>query len=169
MSTKREVNYALERDDTACKLWYEIRFQISQWDRKKRSCYIGNTLLNCHTQPVPSLGSSLRWRCCSFKAGVSFRTDMGETVLWTHIAVLIYAAVFNLLTSADTHWITTGSRGPLSHFYDLNLKTIHKQYTTNKYTNYKMFYLIHKRKKYTEILVTLITNRWCLRCSHESS
>jgi hypothetical protein len=37
----------------------------------------------------------------------------------------------NLLTSADPHWITTGSRGPLSHFYDLNLKTIHKKYTNN--------------------------------------
>jgi hypothetical protein len=57
-------------------------------------------------------------------------------------------AVLNLLTSADPHWITTGSRGPLSHFYNLNLKTIHKQYTTNKYTNYEIFYLIHKRKIY---------------------
>jgi hypothetical protein len=32
----------------------------------------------------------------------------------------------------------------------LNLKTIHKkthkQYTTNKYTNYEIFYLIHKLK-----------------------
>jgi hypothetical protein len=59
-------------------------------------------------------------------------------------------AVLNLLTSADPHWITTGSRGPLSHFYDLNLKIIHKkihkQYTTNKYSNCKIFYLIHRRK-----------------------
>jgi hypothetical protein len=50
------------------------------------------------------------------------------------------------LTSADPHWITTGSRRPLSYFYYLNLKTIHKKYTTNKYTNYEIFYLIHKRK-----------------------
>jgi hypothetical protein len=41
------------------------------------------------------------------------------------------AAVPNLLTSADPHWITTGSRGPLSHFYDLKLKTIHKKYTNS--------------------------------------
>jgi hypothetical protein len=50
------------------------------------------------------------------------------------------------LTSADPHRITTGSRGPLSHFYDLNLKTIHKKYTRNIHTNYEIFYLIHKRK-----------------------
>jgi hypothetical protein len=47
--------------------------------------------------------------------------------------------------------MTIGSRGPLSHFYDLNLKTIHKkihkQYTTNKYTKNEIFYSIHKRKK----------------------
>jgi hypothetical protein len=57
-------------------------------------------------------------------------------------------AVVNLLTSVDPHWITTGSRGPLSHFYDLNLKTIHKQYTTNKYTNYEFFF--SQTKKYTK-------------------
>jgi hypothetical protein len=58
------------------------------------------------------------------------------------------AAVLNLLTSADPHWITTGSRGPISHFYDLNLKTTHKQYITNKYTNYEIFYLIKNEKIY---------------------
>jgi hypothetical protein len=36
-------------------------------------------------------------------------------------------AVINLLTSADPCWITTGSRRPLSHFYDLNLKKIHNK------------------------------------------
>jgi hypothetical protein len=47
------------------------------------------------------------------------------------ITRLCRAMVLNLLTSADPHWTTTGSRGPLSHFYDLNLKTIHKKYTNN--------------------------------------
>jgi hypothetical protein len=69
------------------------------------------------------------------------------------------AAVLNLLTSADLHGITTGRRGPLSHFYDFNLKTIHKN--TQKVHNK----LIHKlrnilfnpeTKKYTKIGILIL-------------
>jgi hypothetical protein len=41
----------------------------------------------------------------------------------------IYSLRQQFLTfiSVDLHWITTGSRGPLSHFYDLNLETVHNK------------------------------------------
>jgi hypothetical protein len=54
---------------------------------------------------------------------VSFLTIVSRP---TGLSQLSRSAVLNLLTSADPHWITNGSRGTLSHLYDLNLKTIHK-------------------------------------------
>jgi hypothetical protein len=36
---------------------------------------------------------------------------------------------------------------------------IYKQYTTNKYTNYEIFYLIHKQKKYTKIGILILMGR----------
>jgi hypothetical protein len=77
----------------------------------------------------------------------------------------IISVVLNLLTSADPHWITTGSRGPLSHFYDLKLKTIYKitQTIHNKQIHKLRNILFNSQtKKYTKILVTLITNRYLI-------
>jgi hypothetical protein len=61
------------------------------------------------------------------------------------------AAVLNLLTSADPDWITTVSSGTPSHFYGLNLKTMHKnKQTVNDLQilqNMLLIYLIQKQKK----------------------
>jgi hypothetical protein len=72
------------------------------------------------------------------------------------------SAVLNFLTSSDPHWITTGSRGPLSHSYDLNFK----KYTKNTQTVHKK--QIHKlrnilfnsqTKKHTKIGILISMGR----------
>jgi hypothetical protein len=108
-------------------IWYE-HYAIGEYS------VISNTnmvTVSFWSENNTSASSCRVLKFCMVKNLLRHKQLLLSVKLFSWTSSLCKPVVLNLLTSVDPHWITTGSRRPLSHFYDLNLKTEHKKYTNS--------------------------------------